>query len=183
MTSVPSLHASVCVSILPSVTLFLTISALQFFVVFFNFFYTNLWFLGKSSKLCYKLSFSKISSERFIIIIFGPPGTGRVHSNFWKTAHQFFLIFCMKLKGHKGRKLTELDFFRKFLFGRQGGQKVKIGPNFGQNLVKIWKYLKNASLDFFYFLYDFCILYGGQVGQKVKIRRKISFLSKNATFY
>ena len=38
------------------------------------------------------------------------PWSVRPSLNISETVHWFFLIFCMKLKHHKGRKVTEPDF-------------------------------------------------------------------------
>ena len=37
---------------------------------------------------------------------------------FSETAQRIFLIFCMKLGDYKGRKVTEPDFWKKFLIWR-----------------------------------------------------------------
>ena len=41
---------------------------------------------------------------------------------FSETALRIFLVFCMKLGDHKGRKITQLDFWRKVLIWRKGLQ-------------------------------------------------------------
>ena len=46
---------------------------------------------------------------------------------FSELAHQFFLIFCMKLGVHKGSKVTEPDFSGKIWFGLFLGKKPKNG--------------------------------------------------------
>ena len=56
----------------------------------------------------------------------------------------------MKLEYRKTWKVTEAEFFRKFLVFGNLAQKVKFGPKF----VFFWKYLENTTLDFFIFLHE-----------------------------
>jgi len=51
--------------------------------------------------------------------------------NIYKTLHSISLGFCMKLDIHKGKKVTEMDFFIKFLIFRNLGLKVDFGPKTG----------------------------------------------------
>ena len=55
----------------------------------------------------------------------------------------------MKLLDHKQRNMTEPDFL-KILVAAEMGPK---GQNWTENRV-FWKFLRNASLDFFNFLHD-----------------------------
>ena len=41
---------------------------------------------------------------------------------------QFFLIFCMKLGDYKGRKVTQPDFWKKFLISRCSQKGLQISP-------------------------------------------------------
>ena len=54
----------------------------------------------------------------------------------------------MKLEYRKTWKVTEAEFFRKFLVFGNRGQKVKFGPEFGffLNILR--------TLDFFIFLHE-----------------------------
>ena len=47
---------------------------------------------------------------------------------FSKTALRVFLIFCMKLGDYKGRKVTEPDFWKKFLIWRYSRKGLQITP-------------------------------------------------------
>ena len=53
-----------------------------------------------------------------------------------ETALRIFQIFCMKLKGHKVRKVTESDFSKKIRFPQNLGKMVPNagGSTFGQYL-------------------------------------------------
>ena len=74
---------------------------------------------------------------------------------FSETAQRIFLIFCMNLGDYKGRKVTELDFWKKILIWRYSQKGLQISPKsntliffsktaltfflvFGLNLVQIW---------------------------------------------
>ena len=45
---------------------------------------------------------------------------------FSETTQRIFLIFCRKLRGYKGRKVTELDFWKKFLILRYSRKSLLI---------------------------------------------------------
>ena len=47
---------------------------------------------------------------------------------FSETALRIFLIFCMKLGDYKGRKVTVLDFWKKFLIWRYSRKSLQISP-------------------------------------------------------
>ena len=47
---------------------------------------------------------------------------------FSETALRIFLIFCMKLGDYKGRKVTEPDFWKKFLIWRYSRKRLQIIP-------------------------------------------------------
>ena len=47
---------------------------------------------------------------------------------FSETALRIFLIFCMKLGDYKGRKVTEPDFWKKFLIWRYSRKSLQISP-------------------------------------------------------
>ena len=47
---------------------------------------------------------------------------------FSETARRIFLIFCMKLGDYKGRKVTEPDFWKKFLIWRYSRKGLQISP-------------------------------------------------------
>ena len=47
---------------------------------------------------------------------------------FSETARRIFLIFCMKLGDYKGRKVTEPDFWKKFLIWRYSRKSLQISP-------------------------------------------------------
>ena len=47
---------------------------------------------------------------------------------FSKTALRVFLIFCMKLGDYKGRKVTERNFWKKFLIWRYSRKGLQITP-------------------------------------------------------
>ena len=47
---------------------------------------------------------------------------------FSETALMIFLIFCIKLGDYNGRKVTELDFFKKYLIWRYSQKSLQISP-------------------------------------------------------
>ena len=47
---------------------------------------------------------------------------------FSETARRVFLIFCMKLGIYKGRKVTQPDFWKKFLIWRYWRKRLQISP-------------------------------------------------------
>ena len=47
---------------------------------------------------------------------------------FSETALRIFLTFCMKLGDYKGRKVTEPDFWKKFLIWRYSRKGLQISP-------------------------------------------------------
>ena len=101
-----------------------------------------------------------MSSVSFWTHIFGPASVRSykisvVGNNYWlvgnavfsETALRIFLIFCMKLGDYKGRKVTEPDFWKKFLIWRYLQKGHQISPKSDIILV----FLKNGSNDFFGF--------------------------------
>ena len=50
------------------------------------------------------------------------------HAIFSETALRIFLTFCMKLGDYKGRKVTEPDFWKKFLIWRYSRKGLQISP-------------------------------------------------------
>ena len=50
------------------------------------------------------------------------------NADFSKTALRVFLIFCMKLGDYKGRKVSEPDFWKKFLIWRYSRKGIQITP-------------------------------------------------------
>ena len=67
---------------------------------------------------------------------------------FSEMALRIFLIFCMKSGDYKGSKLTELDFWKKFLIWRYLRKGLQIHPK-SDTLIF---FLKNGFNDFFWFL-------------------------------
>ena len=65
---------------------------------------------------------------------------------FSETALRIFLIFCMKLEDYKGRKVTQSDFWKKFLIWRYLQKRLQISPKSDTDI-----FLKNSSDDFFGF--------------------------------
>ena len=65
---------------------------------------------------------------------------------FSETTWRIFLIFCMKLGDYKGRKVTEPDFWKKFLIWRYSRKGIQISPKPDTDI-----FLKNGSNDFFGF--------------------------------
>ena len=47
---------------------------------------------------------------------------------FSETAQRIFLIFCMKLGDYKGRKVTEPDFWKRFLICKYSRKNLQISP-------------------------------------------------------
>ena len=47
---------------------------------------------------------------------------------FSETALNIFLIFCMKVREYKGRKVAEPDFWKKFLIWRYSQKDLQIRP-------------------------------------------------------
>ena len=65
---------------------------------------------------------------------------------FSHTAQRVFFIFCMKLGDYKGRKVTQPDFWKKFLIWRYSRKGLQISPKLNTDI-----FLKNGSDDFFGF--------------------------------
>ena len=63
-----------------------------------------------------------------LVIIGGLVGWLVGNSVFSKTVLRAFLVFCMKLGDYKGRKVTELDFWKKFLIWRYLQKGLQISP-------------------------------------------------------
>ena len=66
---------------------------------------------------------------------------------FSETALSIFLIFCMKLGNYKGRKVTEQDFWKKFLIWRYSWKSLQIIPKSDTSI-----FFSKAVLTFFWFL-------------------------------
>ena len=47
---------------------------------------------------------------------------------FSETVVKIFLIFCMKLGDYESRKVTELDFWKKFLIWRYSRKGLQVSP-------------------------------------------------------
>ena len=69
------------------------------------------------------------------------------NAGFSETALRNFLIFCMKLGDYKGRKVTELDLWKKFLIWRYSRKGFKMSPKSDPLIF----FPKNGSNDFFGF--------------------------------
>ena len=78
---------------------------------------------------------------------------------FSETALRIFLIFCMKLGDYKGRKVTEPDFWKKFLIWRYSRKGLQISPKpdtlifFSKTVLRIFfgfwpKFSTNYDLQF-----------------------------------
>ena len=65
---------------------------------------------------------------------------------FSETALKIFLIFCIKLGDYKGRRVTDPDFWKKFLSWRYSRKGFQISPKWDTDI-----FLKNGSNDFFCF--------------------------------
>ena len=52
-------------------------------------------------------------------------------AKFSGLVHYFFLFFCMKLRDHKCRKVTEPDFLGKFSFSQKWAKRAQKGPKIG----------------------------------------------------
>ena len=89
---------------------------------------------------------------------------------FSETALRIFLIFCMKLGDYKGRKVTELDFRKKFLIWRYSRKGLQISPKSDTDI-----FLKNGSNDFFGFWPEVSTKYDLQFEWNLFFR-KISYL-------
>ena len=50
---------------------------------------------------------------------------------FSEKARRIFLIFCMRLRDYKGRKVTAPDFWKKFLIWRYSQKGLQISPKSG----------------------------------------------------
>ena len=64
---------------------------------------------------------------------------------FSEMARRIFLIFCLKLGDYKGRKVTELDFWKKFLIWRYS--RKRLAPN-----QTLWYFSQKRLPRFFWFL-------------------------------
>ena len=64
-----------------------------------------------------------------------------------ETALTTFLIFCMKLGDYKGRKVTEPDFWKKFLIWRYSQKGLQISPK-SDTLIFFSKMALTIFLDF-----------------------------------
>ena len=89
---------------------------------------------------------------------------------FSETALRSFMIFCIKLGDHKGRKVTELDIWKKLLIWRYSRKRFQISPKsdtliFGQ-LVGSTVFSKMALRIFLIF----CMKLGDYKDRKVSDR-------------
>ena len=82
-----------------------------------------------------KLHFMKCSERKFSQCILALKKSRRKreyllvgNAVFSETAQRIFLIFCMKLGDYKGRKVTEPDFWKKFLIWRYSRKSLQISP-------------------------------------------------------
>ena len=97
-----------------------------------------------NSKIFFYFHFHKGKTSPFLNTLF-IPASARSHKigvvgNNWlvswligntvfsETALRIFLIFCMKLGDYKGRKVTEPDFWKKFLIWRYSRKGLQISP-------------------------------------------------------
>ena len=71
---------------------------------------------------------------------------------FSETAPRIFLIFCMKLGDYKGRKVTELDFRKKFLIWRYSRKCLQISPKSDTIFSKI-RYFPQKRLKRFFLVF------------------------------
>ena len=86
---------------------------------------------------------------------------------FSETAVRIFLIFCIKLGDYKGRKVTEPDFWKKFLIWRYLQKRLQISPK-SDTLIFGWlvgnAVFSETALRIFLI---FCIKLGDYKGRKV----------------
>ena len=79
---------------------------------------------------------------------------------FPETALRIFLIFRIKLADYKGRKMTEPDFWKKFLIWRYSWKRLQISPK-SDTLIFGWLVGRNAVFSetavgiFLIFLHDY----------------------------
>ena len=66
---------------------------------------------------------------------------------FSEVALRIFLIFCIKFGDYKGRKVTELDFWKKFLIWRYSRKRLQIS----QKSDTLMFFSKTAATIFFVF--------------------------------
>ena len=76
--------------------------------------------LGPASARSYKI--------RVLVIIGWLVGSFVGNAVFSETAPRIFLIFWMKLGDYKGKKVTELDFWKKILILRYSQKGLQISP-------------------------------------------------------
>ena len=82
-------------------------------------------------RICTFLFFGTASARSYEIVVVGNNWlVGWLVGNaiFSETALRIFLIFCMKLGDYKGRKVTEPDFWKKFLIWRYSWKGLQISP-------------------------------------------------------
>ena len=65
-------------------------------------------------------------SQKSDTLIFGCWLVGK--TVFSETALRIFLIFCIKLRDYKDRKVTEPDFWKKYLIWRYSQKQIQISP-------------------------------------------------------
>ena len=82
---------------------------------------------------------------------------------FSETALSIFLIFCMKLGDYKCRKVTEPDFWKKFLIWRNSRKGLQISPKSDTDI-----FLKNGSNDFFGFWSEVSTTYVLHIQTKIE---------------
>ena len=76
---------------------------------------------------------------------------------FSETALRIFLIFCMKLGDYKGRKVTELDFRKKFLIWRYSRKCLQISPKSDTVFAKI-RYFPQKRLKRFFLVFGLSLV-------------------------
>ena len=89
---------------------------------------------------------------------------------FSETVLRIFLIFCMKLGDYKGRKVTEPDFWKKFLIWRYSWKGLQISPK-SDTLVF---FSKMALTIFLVFCPEFSTKYNLQF--QLNFQKKIAIL-------
>ena len=90
---------------------------------------------------------------------------------FSETALRIFLIFCMKLGDYKGRKVTEPDFWKKFLIWRYSRKGFQIWPEIRHFDI----FLKNGSNNFFLFWPEVSTKYNLQFEWNLFLRKIFSW--------
>ena len=93
---------------------------------------------GLASALSYKIG---VVGKNWVI------GWLVANAVFSETEVRIFLIFCMKSVDYKGRKVTETDFWKKFLIWRYSRKFLQISPK-SDTLIFFSKTALTIFLDF-----------------------------------